>query len=264
MANLENKFNSEEKLEAKIHSFCCSVLSDEKLKELEFKRLPFHLLGIICILVNIASIISNFVFFAKRNEWVFNYNINDIILYVFLSTIVIYIINYKAYSNFIKNQVILILFRYAGAFKFGKKSQVNFIINQLRPDLPSYLDCHCTDRFTGKYKNTSVDIIKFTLSRLKFIPHIFGKCFDGLLIRIPYNRKYGAVKKLLARREDGIDDITITVRDSYMCIIVSAPRKIWFTFSLLFPATNRTVYTNIIKEIVILQRIIDKFIPNEE
>lgn len=263
MVNIENKINRELMLDTKIEDFCVKMLPPQKLKELESKRRPFLIIAVLALLINLASIISNFVIFAKRNEWSFNFNINDYILYTFIITIIIFFSVYNIYAGKIKNLVILILFKYIGEFKFGNKSQAKYIIKELNKHFPFYLSCNCTDRYIGKYRNTTVDIIKFSLSRFKFIPHFFDKCFDGLLIRCPYDRNYAINSKVLARRDEGIDDIKYTLNNGFICIIISAPRKIWFTFSLLFPATDRTIYNNILKEIVSLTKIINKFVPED-
>ena len=260
MQSLKSKYNQECRETARVEDFCAKILPDSRLSELERKRLPYFLISLFCLILNFSSIIANIVLFVKRNEWDVTNRANDIILAVFILTILVIIITYKAYCFMIKKAVMLDLLKFIGNFKFGDKSKAKFMLNEIKKEFPFYLECHCTDRYTGKYKDTNIDIAKITLSRFRFIPHIFGTCFDGFLIRVPYNRK-AIGNKPLARRDEGIDDIKITLNKGFVCIIVSSPRKIWFTFSLLFSAKNRIVYNNILKEIITLTRIIDNFVP---
>lgn len=262
MENLKSRYNRECIETANIEEFCFKMFPESRLSSLENKRKPYLLITLFCLILNISMIIANIVVFVKRNDWNVSNRTNDIILLVFILTILAIIVTYKLYVSMIKKEVMLDLFKFIGNFKFGDKSTFKILLNELKKEFPFYLECNCTDRFTGKYKDTSIDISKFTLSRFRFVPHIFGKCFDGFLIRLPYNKSSGK-SKVLARREDGIDDIKITLNKGYICIIISSPRKIWFTFSLLFSAKNRMIYNNILKEITAITKIIDKFIPED-
>jgi hypothetical protein len=201
--------------------------------------------------------------FVKGSDWEIASFWHHITLYAFLLTILLIFLSFEFYAEKVKKSVIIKLLEYAGTFRFGNTTQTPGMVKEISKAFPKYDFCKCSDRYTGRYKRTTVDINAICLKRFSELlkGNLDVNVFEGILIRMPYDKNMSN-PKLIPRKEDGIENISVHLNRGYIYIIL-ASKKLWFTFNLLFPATDRTVYNNVIREIIILTKIIGLFVPKQ-